>query len=189
MGLKGLLHVVKEFGLGRIIEVFHSQELFALFHTLFSQTDSPSLFIHCKISFPIQVRADLIDPVVKIRRIFGWAGYDEWGPGLINEDAVHFVYYGIMKFPLDHVLKRILHVVSKVVESELVIGAVGHIGPIGCFALCILKTMDYYPNIQAKKAIYLSHPLRIAGCQIVINSNHMDPATGKRIQINRHCGH
>ncbi len=189
MGLEGLLHVVKEFGLGRIIEVFHSQKPFTRCHTLFSQTDGPGLFIHCKIGFSFQVRANLIDLVVKIRRIFRWAGNDEWCPCLINEYAIHLVYYGIVKFPLDHILKGVLHVVSKVVESELVISAVGYIGPIGRLALCILKTVDYYPNIQTEKAIYLSHPLRVTGCQIVINSNHMDPATGKCIQINRHCGH
>ena len=107
----------------------------------------------------LQVWSDSIDPVVEACRLFRRAGNDQGGPGLINKDAVYFVYYDIVKFPLDHVLQRVFHVVSEVVKSKLIVGAIGHIGPICCLALCILKPMDYQPYIQTKKAVYLPHPL------------------------------
>ena len=53
----------------------------------------------------LQVRSNLIDPVVEACRLFRWAGNDQGGPGLINKDAVYFVYYSIVEVPLDHVLQ------------------------------------------------------------------------------------
>src|SRR5512139_1335947 len=66
-------------------------------------------------------------------------GDDEGGAGLVNEDAVHLVHDGVVELPLDAVLAAELHVVPEVVETELIIGPVGDIGPVSELPLPIVE--------------------------------------------------
>ena len=73
----------------------------------------------------------LVDPVVEIRRVFRGTGDYERSPGLVYENAVDLVHDGEVVAPLDVVLERKLHVVPQVVETELVVGPVRDVGPVG----------------------------------------------------------
>ncbi len=78
-----------------------------------------------------------------------------------------------------------LHVVAQVVEAELVVGAVGHIGGIGFAALLIVEIMHDDADGQTKKAVELAHPLRVAFGQIVIDRDHVHTAPAQSVQIDR----
>ena len=86
---------------------------------------------------------------------------------------------------MHHVIKPELHVVTEVVEAELVVGAVGYVGGIGIAALGIGQAVDDAADRQTEEAIDRSHPLRIASREVVIDGDDMHALRRQRIQIDR----
>jgi len=63
---------------------------------------------------------------------------------------------------LHHVLEFELHVVAEVVETELVVGAVGDVGGVCLAALIVREVVDDDADGEAEEAVDLSHPLGVA---------------------------
>ena len=78
-----------------------------------------------------------------------------------------------------------LHVVAQVVESELVVGAVGDVGGVGFAALLIVEIVHDDADSQAEEAVELAHPLRIAFGQVVVDGDDVHAASAERVQIHR----
>jgi hypothetical protein len=85
---------------------------------------------------------------------------------------------------LDHVLHAVLHVVAEIVESELVVGAVGDVAVVSFLALFVVEPVHDNADGKAKEIVDLSHPVRVALRQIIVDGDDMDTAAGKRIEIN-----
>ena len=85
---------------------------------------------------------------------------------------------------LHTVLQVELHVVAQIVETELVVCTVGHVGGISFAALLIVKLVNNHAHAESEEAIQFAHPLRVALGQIIIHRDHMHAATAQRIQIN-----
>jgi len=67
-----------------------------------------------------------------------------------------------------------LHVVSEVVEAELVVRAVGDVGPIGDLALGVPEGVLDRPDREAKEAVDGPHPLCVALGQVVVDRDDVD---------------
>ena len=93
-----------------------------------------------------------------------------------------------MVSPLHAVLQIELHVVTQVVEAELVVGAVGNVGRISLTTLIVIEIVHDYAHRQAKEGIKLSHPLRVAFSEVVVDGDDVNTFSGKRIQIYREGG-
>ena len=87
----------------------------------------------------LQARDDAIDLVVEVGGLLGRARDDERRPGLVDEDAVDLVDHREVVPALHHRLEVELHVVAEVVEPELVVGAVGDVGPVGHLPLLVVE--------------------------------------------------
>ena len=83
-----------------------------------------------------------VQDVVELGGFLGGAGDDQRRPGLVDQDGVHFVDDGVVEFALDVVLQGELHVVPKIIEAELVVGAVGDVGGVGVPALVVVQAVD-----------------------------------------------
>ena len=73
------------------------------------------------------------------------------------------------------------HIVTEVVKSQLVVGAVGNIRSIGDSPLCGLHTGNNQAHGKAHVAVDLAHPLRVTLCQVFVDGDHMDTLTGQCI--------
>ena len=89
---------------------------------------------------------------------------------------------------LDHVLLIKGHVVAQIVKAQLVVRAVGDIGSIGGAALVRLEIVDDEADREAEEAIDLSHPLRVALGQIIVDRDNVHALARQGIEIGRQDG-
>ena len=74
---------------------------------------------------------------------------------------------------LDLSIHRLLHVVSKIIETKLVVGSICYICRV-CSSLCFIILSRYdYRYCQAQEAINLTHPFSISLCKIVVDCDYM----------------
>ena len=127
MSFQGLLDVVDQIHVAWIVEVLYTQKLFPFFNTRLLKHHSPGFLVDLVILFADQPGDEFIDLVVLVGRLLGRTTDDQRRTGLIDENRVHFVNNRVTVSRLNTVLLRIFHVVTKVIEAKLVVGAVGHI--------------------------------------------------------------
>ena len=76
-----------------------------------------------------------------------------------------------------------LHVVAQVVEAELVVGAVGDVGPVGHLALLVVQLVLDDADPHAQEAVEAAHPLRVAAGQVVVDGDDVDALAGERVEV------
>ena len=96
---------------------------------------------------------------------------------------VHFVDDGEVVAALDHLLGRIFHIVAKIVEAELVVGAVGHVGGVFHLALRVVQLMHDAADGEAEKFVDGAHPGGVALGEVVVHRHHVHAAAGERVEI------
>ena len=117
-----------------------------------------------------------------------WSGNDQRCPCFVYENAVHLVNNGIVEFSLHAILAVKFHIVPQIVEAELVIGSIGYVGAVSLLPLLIVKMMKYYSHAQAEECVDGSHPFGVTASKVVINRDHMHPASGEGIEVDWHGG-
>src|SRR3954451_2840130 len=120
---------------GRIIKVRNTQQTFGLFHALLGQNRRMVLFIEqvaargdlglLVLMAALETRNDLISDKVFIRRLVRCSRDNERSTSFVNEDRVDLINDREVMVGLDQRLDIELHVVAKIVETELVISTVG----------------------------------------------------------------
>ena len=75
------------------------------------------------------------------------------------------------------------HVVTQIVKTEFVIGAVGDVCAIGSPALFIVESVDDQADRQAQVAIDLAHPFTVALGQVIVDRDDMDAVAGQGIEV------
>ncbi len=91
--------------------------------------------------------------------------------------------------PLNKLAGIELHVVAQIVETEFIVGAVGNIGIVGCFALLVVQAVGDDAAGKAQKFVNLAHPPGIAAGQVIVDGNHMHALAGKGVEHHRQRGH
>ena len=86
------------------------------------------------------------------------------------------------------VLEGELHVVAQVVEAEFVVLAVGDVGEVGIALHALGLVRNDHATAQAQEAIYPTHPLRIAGGEVVVDRDDVHTVAGQGIQHRRTGG-
>ncbi len=94
-----------------------------------------------------------------------------------------------MMSALHHGGELVLHVVSQVVKAQFIVGAVGNICGVGGPAFRVGEAMQDTARGQPQKAVDLSHPLRVALGQIVIDGDDMNTLARQRVQVGCQRGH
>ena len=134
---------------------------------------------------------------VQIGGLLGRAGDDQRSTRLVDEDVVDLVddregvvrrlaLLGLGPAPvLDLLLQRGGHVVAQVVEAELGVGPVGHVGGVrGALLLVGLHVLQDADG-DAEQVVDRLHPHRVAAGQIVVDGDQVDAASGQRVQHHR----
>ena len=76
--------------------------------------------------------------------------------------------------PLDELISRPGHVVAEVVETELVVRAVGDVGRIGNASLRRGHVRQDDADLKSEESMNSPHPLGVALGQVVIHGDDMD---------------
>ena len=81
------------------------------------------------------------------------------------------------------------HVVSEIVESELVVRSVGDVAFVRSLAIGRLHLTLDRANRQSERHVERTHPLHIAPGQIVVDRNDMHAFAFQRVEIGRQRSH
>ena len=79
---------------------------------------------------------------------------------------------------LDAIVEPEFHVVAKIVEAELIVGAIGDVGVISGLALVIVKVVNDDAGGKSEKLVQAAHPFGIAASEIVVDGNDVYALAG-----------
>ena len=126
---------------------------------------------------------DILHLQVEVSVIFGLTGDDQRRPRLVDQNRVDFIDDGKIQAALHPLTGGIDHVVAQVIETKLVIGAVGNIRGISRLLGLVVHLREIDADTQAEEAMQPPHPFRIAAGQVVIDRNNVNTLAGNRIQV------
>ena len=82
---------------------------------------------------------------------------------------------------MDHIGALVFHVVAQIVETKLVVSAVGYVGRICIPALLITNIWYDHTDRHAQELVDLAHPFGVATGEIIVNGDNVDAGIGQRI--------
>ena len=138
---------------------------------------------------PHQPRDQRIDLDVKLGAFLRGPGNDQRRARLVDQDRVDFIDDGEGQFALYAILEPKRQIVAQVIETEFVVGAVGHVAGIGR-ALFVgrLRVLDD-ADVEPEEAEHRAHPIRVALRQIFVDGDDVHALAAERIQVRRQRGH
>ena len=74
-----------------------------------------------------------------------------------------------------------LHVVTQIVKTKLVVGAVSNICFVCFLTLCRLDVVDNQTYLESQPAVYLAHLFRVTFCKVIVDSNNMNTFSGQSV--------
>ena len=197
VGAQGLVDVMDQGDVGGVVQtggvrreqgaVLH--DLLDLFGALLGQQRLTLLLVeieHGRVED--QFLDDRVDDQIQVRPVFRRPRNDQRRAGLVHQDGVDLVDDGKMVRALHHLLSVIDQVVAQIVETELVVGAVGDVGRIGCLALARGQAVDDDPDVHAQEAVDPAHPFGVAPRQIVIDGDDVHALAQERVEIDGRHG-
>ncbi|OQB57389.1 MAG: hypothetical protein BWX98_01567 [Candidatus Aminicenantes bacterium ADurb.Bin147] len=131
VGFQGLVQAVNQVHLGEVVQVGDVKGLFGRGHALLQERNGPRFLVDLEMRVGREAADHRVGLLVEIGRALARTGDDEGGPGFVDQDRVDLVDDGVIEGPLDQVRQPEFHIVAQVVEAELVVGAVGDVGPVG----------------------------------------------------------
>jgi hypothetical protein len=176
-----------------VVEVVALQELrlgehgLDVFGAAVAERHRPQLLVLFVVLL-VEARHELVDGAVELGVVLGGARDDERRTRLVDEDAVDLVDDGEVEGPLHHGVHGQLHVVAQIVEAELVVGAIGHVGAVGATALVVVEARDDAAHAEPKEAVDLAHPFGIAPCQVVVDRDHVGALALEGVEVDRQGG-
>src|ERR1019366_2559700 len=124
---------------------------------------------------------DAIHLVVLVGGLFAGARNDERRPGFVDQDGIDFVDDREVVHALYAIAQVELHVVAQIVETEFVVGAVGHVSGVGGAAFLVVEVVNDHAHTQAEKAVELAHPFGVAFGQVIIDGDDVHAAPAQRV--------
>jgi hypothetical protein len=125
---------------------------------------------------------------IQLAAVLRRARDDQRRPRLVDQDTVHLVDDGEEMAALRHLLEGALHVVAQIVEAQLVIRRIGHVGADRRRAFRRRAGGIDHAGGHPQLGIDLAHPFRVALGQIVVDGDDMHALAGQRVQIGREGG-
>ncbi len=192
-----------------IRKVIDMEELLNLFHTCGGQVDDLILLVNDKVSVlflyhthdgihlgqflyivtTLHLTCQQIAHFIQCCRLTALSGNDQRGSRFIDQYGVHLINDGIMKSAQNQLFLVDDHVITQIIKSQLIIGNISNITLVCRLSLLGGHVVQNDTNLQSQEFVYLTHPLRITLCQIVIDGNDMDTLAFQSIQISRKSGH
>ncbi len=125
----------------------------------------------------------LVDLLVLVARRLALPADDERRPRLVDEDRVDLVDDGVVQLALTVVERAELHVVAQVIEAELVVLAVGDVGPVGGLLVVLSLRMHDHADAQAEEVVEAPHPLGVALRQVVVDGDDVDALAFEGVEV------
>ncbi len=121
--------------------------------------------------------------------VLGLAADDERRARLVDQDRVDLVDDRVGQAARDPVGDVLDHVVAQVVEAELVVRAVGHVGGVGGLLGLARHLRRVDADREAHEVVEPPHPLGVAPGQVVVDRDQVHALAGERVEVDRQGRH
>ncbi len=194
VGAQRLRHVVEHRDLRRRIEAdalgqqaVAAQDVLDRLDAGIGQHDGAVLLVLLEM-VGLEARDHGVGAAIELRRILGRAGDDQRRARLVDQDRIDLVDDGVVEGPLGHGIQAVLHVVAQVVETQLVVGAVGDVAGVGRLALLVVELVHDHADAEAEERVDLAHPLGVALGEVVVHRHDMHALAFEGVEIDRQGG-
>ncbi len=189
LGLQGVVQEADQRGVRRLVEVVDTELVLDELHAGLRDAHGPLALVHLVVDVLGHQRRHPRELVVPARRLVRGTGDDQRRPGLVDEDGVDLVDDGVVVPALHTVVEAPRHVVAEVVEAELVVRAVGDVGPVGLPACGGLHVRADHPHLEPEEPVDTTHPLGVPLGEVVVGGDDVDTPAGERVEVDRqHTG-
>ena len=213
MCAQGVVQVGQHLEVLGLVEVLEPGGAFDVCHALLGERRHHLLLVDDEVLFRRQPLDHGGELHVVVRALPGLAGDDEGRARLVDEDVVHLVDDGIVQLALGQPVDVLRHVVAQVVEAELVVGAVGDVGPIGFppragaqgleavvrigiveieqegAGVRVAGAVLDHPGGQPQQVVDGTHELQADLGQVVVGRDQVGAAAAEGVEIERQRGH
>ena len=190
LGLDGVVQVADQRGVVRLVQVVDAEIILDLVDAWIKNADNLLFLVDLIILVAGELEHQTCELAVPTGHVaFGRTGNDQRGTGLVDEDGVDLIDDGEVVAALHQIGLFPRHVVAQVVETELVVGAVGDVGVVLLAALRRLLVGDDAAGAHAKEAVDTAHEFGLIACQIVVDGDDMHALAVKRVQVCRQGCH
>ena len=131
---------------------------------------------------------NLVDGHVEFGVIFGLSADDERCAGFVDQNRIDFVDDGVMHATLHTVFGFVDHVVSQVIKTKFVVGAVGDVCTVSGLFVGARHLWQVDADGQPEEVVQATHPLCIAVGQVVIHRDHMHAFSSQCIEVDGQGG-
>ena len=184
LGLDGVVEVADQGGVGRLIQVVDAEEVLDLGDARVQDADDLLLLVDVVVLVAGELQHQLGELTVPAGHVaFGRAGDDKRGTGLIDEDGIDLIDDGVVVTALHEVGLLPCHVVTQVVEAELVVGAVGDVSVVLLAALRRLLLGDDAADVHAEETVDTAHQLALVAGEVVVDGDHVHALAFESVQI------
>ena len=210
VGTQSGIQVMHQANVGRVVERCASgqqpqirQNFFGFFMAQLGEVDLMGFFIQgevaggddaltrAQVHFAFlagQVRHHFVHRQIGVGVVFGLTADDERCAGFVNQDGVHLVDDGVVQQALHPLGGFIHHVVTQVIETVFVVGAVSDVGLVSRLFFFAAQLRQIDAHAQAQKVVEPTHPLRVSVGQIIVDRDHMHALAAQGIEVDRQCG-
>jgi len=108
---------------------------------------------------------------VEVRGLGLETGDDERGASLVNEDAIHLVHDCEMKVAQDETFAYPLHVVAQIVETDLIVRAIGDIAVVRMLALRSAQVVLDAPYGESTPFVDGTFPVSVTAREVVVGGD------------------
>ena len=117
-------------------------------------------------------------------------GDDQWRTGVVDEHGVNLIDNGVVMLDLNKVGHVHCHIVTKVVETELVVGSESDrtvIGPLSGIAVRLMLVDAVHR--KTVEHVERTHPLRVTLGEVVVDGDDMHTLARQGVKEHRKCRH
>jgi hypothetical protein len=188
LGLQRVVEVTDERGVGRLVEVVDAELVLDERDALLGDRDGALALFDLVVVVALEPGRDAGELEVPTLVLLGRPADDQRGAGLVDQDGVDLVDDRVVVAALDKVFERPRHVVTQVVEPELVVGAVGDVSAVGRPALLGRQLVEDLADAQTEEAVHPAHPVGVAAGEVVVDGDDVHAVAGERVQVSRQGG-
>ena len=192
--LDGLVNVVLQRGIRGIGQVFYLKVSLGALLTVRGQRRGFGLFIDDVIGIDVvllllgihfldtqagKLSGKAVSNLVQLRGLLALTGNDQRRTRLINQDGVNLIDDGERMVTLNHCIFVDRHVVAQVVETELIVRAVGDISGVHRLAGLRRNLVNDKTDLETEEAVYLAHPLTVSLGEVVVDGDNVYALAGQ----------
>ncbi len=118
------------------------------------------------------------------------AGNNQRRSRIVNQNGVHLINHGEVRFALHHFLGRTHHIIPQIIEAEFIIRTVGNIAMVSIAAL--LRVRAVFVNTidgEQQELHNRANPFRIPPREVVVHRHYVYALSAQAIEVSRQRSH